>query len=167
MPGKQGFFGSFGGEGRALTKLANFRLLGDREAVDALTPTLDHIVIDRGEQVAEDARAIRLLRQRVPGAAFVNILPPFGSRALSSQTANGRRPKVVCEDRSHLSRIDGWGVVPGSSSIASLLPWLKRAKGSAAQASGSEHFGGDGELMGGVLPPARRANSHTEANGPR
>ena len=38
----------------------------------ALTPTLDHIVIDRGEQVAEDARAIRALRERVPVVAFVN-----------------------------------------------------------------------------------------------
>jgi hypothetical protein len=27
---------------------AYVRLLGDREAVDALTPTLDHVVIDRG-----------------------------------------------------------------------------------------------------------------------
>jgi uncharacterized protein YecE (DUF72 family) len=51
---------------------AYVRLLGDREAVDALTPTLDHIVIDRGEQVAEDARAIRVLRQRVPVVAIVN-----------------------------------------------------------------------------------------------
>ena len=34
------------------------RLLGDRVAVDALTPTLDHVVIDRGAQGAEDARAI-------------------------------------------------------------------------------------------------------------
>jgi uncharacterized protein YecE (DUF72 family) len=51
---------------------AYLRLLGDREAVDALTPTLDHIVIDRGEQVAEDAQAIQVLRQRVPVVAFVN-----------------------------------------------------------------------------------------------
>jgi hypothetical protein len=51
---------------------AYMRLLGDREAVDALTPTLDRIVIDRGEQVAEDARAIQVLRQRVPVVAFVN-----------------------------------------------------------------------------------------------
>ena len=47
-------------------------LPGDRGAADALTPTLDHIVIDRGAQVAEDARAIRVLRQRVPVVAFVN-----------------------------------------------------------------------------------------------
>jgi uncharacterized protein YecE (DUF72 family) len=51
---------------------AYVRLLGDRAAVDALTPTLDHIVIDRGAQVAEDARAIQVLRQRVPVVAFVN-----------------------------------------------------------------------------------------------
>jgi hypothetical protein len=48
------------------------RLLGNREAVDALTPTLGHIVIDRGAQVAEDPRAIRVLRSRVPVVAFVN-----------------------------------------------------------------------------------------------
>jgi len=40
--------------------------------VDALTPTLDYIVIDRGAQLAEDARAIRVLQQRVPVVAFVN-----------------------------------------------------------------------------------------------
>ena len=51
---------------------AYVHLLGDREAVDALTPTLDHIVIDRTGQVEEDARAIRVLRQRVPVVAFVN-----------------------------------------------------------------------------------------------
>ena len=51
---------------------AYLRLLGDREAVDALTPTLDHIVIDRGAEVELDARAIQVLRQRVPVVAFVN-----------------------------------------------------------------------------------------------
>jgi uncharacterized protein YecE (DUF72 family) len=51
---------------------AYVRLLGDREAVDTLTPTLDHIVIDRSGQVAADAQALRLLRQRVPVVAFVN-----------------------------------------------------------------------------------------------
>ena len=51
---------------------AYLRLLGDREAVDALTPTLDRVVIDRTGQVAEDARAIQVLRQRVPVVAFVN-----------------------------------------------------------------------------------------------
>ena len=48
------------------------RLLGDREAVDALTPTLDHIVLDRSAEVAADAEAIRRLRERVPVLAFVN-----------------------------------------------------------------------------------------------
>jgi uncharacterized protein YecE (DUF72 family) len=51
---------------------AYVRLLGDREAVDALTPKLDHIVIDRSHQVAAEAEAIQLLRQRVPVVAFVN-----------------------------------------------------------------------------------------------
>jgi uncharacterized protein YecE (DUF72 family) len=51
---------------------AYIRLLGDRQAVDALTPTLDHIVIDRGAEVETDARAIQVLRQRVPVVAFVN-----------------------------------------------------------------------------------------------
>ncbi len=48
------------------------RLLGDREAVDALTPTLDHTVLDRSQQVADDAKDINTLRQRVPVVAFVN-----------------------------------------------------------------------------------------------
>jgi hypothetical protein len=51
---------------------AYIRLLGDREAVDALTPTLDHVVIDRRGQVEQDAQAVQLLRQRVPVVAFVN-----------------------------------------------------------------------------------------------
>jgi hypothetical protein len=51
---------------------AYLRLPGDREAVDALAPTLDHIVIDRGPKVEADARATRVLRQRVPVVAFVN-----------------------------------------------------------------------------------------------
>src|SRR5262249_18464978 len=51
---------------------AYVRLLGDRAAVDALTPTLDHIVIDRGAEVEMHARAIQVLRQRVPVVAFVN-----------------------------------------------------------------------------------------------
>ena len=51
---------------------AYVRLLGDRAAVDALTPKLDHIVIDQASQVQEDAEAIRLLGERVPVLAFVN-----------------------------------------------------------------------------------------------
>ncbi len=50
---------------------AYVRLLGDREAVDALTPKLDHIVIDRGDQVAADAGRSRGCK-RVPVLAFVN-----------------------------------------------------------------------------------------------
>ena len=51
---------------------AYVRLLGDREAVDSLTDTLDHIVIDREQQVASDAEAVKLLAKRVPVVAFVN-----------------------------------------------------------------------------------------------
>jgi uncharacterized protein YecE (DUF72 family) len=51
---------------------AYVRLLGDREAVDNLTKTLNHIVIDRGPEVEADAQAIRVLGQRVPVVAFVN-----------------------------------------------------------------------------------------------
>jgi len=70
---------------------AYLRLLGDREAVDALSPTLDHIVIDRGAQVAENAQAIRVLRQRVPVVAFVNnhyaVYAPEMARQLAALTA--------------------------------------------------------------------------------
>jgi hypothetical protein len=48
------------------------RLLGDRAEVDRLTKTLDHIVVDRQDQIAADAQAIRLLSERVPVLAFVN-----------------------------------------------------------------------------------------------
>jgi uncharacterized protein YecE (DUF72 family) len=51
---------------------AYVRLLGDRQVVDALTPTLDRIVIDRTAQVRDDAAAMRQLRERVPVLAFVN-----------------------------------------------------------------------------------------------
>jgi hypothetical protein len=51
---------------------AYLRLLGDREAVDALTKTLDRIVIDHGPEVEADAQAIRILQQQVPVVAFVN-----------------------------------------------------------------------------------------------
>jgi uncharacterized protein YecE (DUF72 family) len=51
---------------------AYVRLLGDRNAVDALTPTLDHIVIDRTEQLRADAEAIGQLSGRVPVLVFVN-----------------------------------------------------------------------------------------------
>jgi uncharacterized protein YecE (DUF72 family) len=48
------------------------RLLGDRAEVDKRTKTLDHIVIDRTDQVRDDAQAVRLLSQRVPLLVFVN-----------------------------------------------------------------------------------------------
>ena len=48
------------------------RLLGDRTEVDALTKTLDHIVIDRTDQIEADARAIKRLSGRVPVVTFVN-----------------------------------------------------------------------------------------------
>ena len=48
------------------------RLLGDRKAVDELTSKLDHIVIDRQDQIQADAEAIKLLAKRVPVLAFVN-----------------------------------------------------------------------------------------------
>jgi uncharacterized protein YecE (DUF72 family) len=51
---------------------AYVRLLGDRNAVDALTPTLDHIVLDRTDQLRADAEAIRQLSGRVPVLVFVN-----------------------------------------------------------------------------------------------
>ncbi len=51
---------------------AYVRLLGDRAEVDALTKTLDHIVIDRSEQLLADAQTIRLLSERVPVLVFVN-----------------------------------------------------------------------------------------------
>jgi uncharacterized protein YecE (DUF72 family) len=51
---------------------AYIRLLGDRAEVDRLTKTLDHIVVDRQDQLHADAEAIRLLAKRVPVLAFVN-----------------------------------------------------------------------------------------------
>jgi uncharacterized protein YecE (DUF72 family) len=51
---------------------AYIRLLGDREEVDKLTPTLDHIVIDRSDQILANARAIASLKGRVPVVTFVN-----------------------------------------------------------------------------------------------
>jgi uncharacterized protein YecE (DUF72 family) len=51
---------------------AYVRLLGDRAAVDALSPQLDHTVIDRTDQIRTDAEAVRLLSERVPDLVFVN-----------------------------------------------------------------------------------------------
>ena len=73
---------------------AYLRLLGDREAVDALTKTLDHIVIDRGPEVEADAQAIRILRQPVPVVAFVNnhyagYAPETAHQLMALTDANG------------------------------------------------------------------------------
>jgi uncharacterized protein YecE (DUF72 family) len=51
---------------------AYVRLLGDRAEVDALTKTLDRTVLDRSEQLRDDAEAIERLRERVPVLVFVN-----------------------------------------------------------------------------------------------
>jgi uncharacterized protein YecE (DUF72 family) len=51
---------------------AYVRLLGDRAEVDARTKTLDHIVLDRSEQIETDAKAIGQLSARVPVLTFVN-----------------------------------------------------------------------------------------------
>ena len=48
------------------------RLLGDRKEVDKLTKKLDHVVIDRQDQIQADAEAIKLMAKRVPVLAFVN-----------------------------------------------------------------------------------------------
>ena len=40
--------------------------------MDALTSTLDRIIIDRTAQLREDAEAGRMLRERVPVLVFVN-----------------------------------------------------------------------------------------------
>jgi uncharacterized protein YecE (DUF72 family) len=48
------------------------RLLGDRKAVDDLTPTLNRTVIDRSEQIRSDARAAKLMAIKVPVVVFVN-----------------------------------------------------------------------------------------------
>ena len=47
-------------------------MLGDREAVDSQTKTLDHIVIDRSKQLADDAKVIKLLSKQVPVIVAVN-----------------------------------------------------------------------------------------------
>jgi hypothetical protein len=48
------------------------RLPGERKAFDHLTPTLDHIVIDRSEQFRDDAKAIKKLGESVPVIVAVN-----------------------------------------------------------------------------------------------
>jgi hypothetical protein len=48
------------------------RLFGHREEVDALTNTLDRVVIDRADQIEADALAIGLLSTRPSVLAFIN-----------------------------------------------------------------------------------------------
>ena len=52
--------------------LGYVRLLGDRTEVDKLTEKLDHVVIDRAEQIRQDATVIKLLQKAVPVLVFVN-----------------------------------------------------------------------------------------------
>jgi uncharacterized protein YecE (DUF72 family) len=51
---------------------AYLRLLGDRAAVDNLTPTLNKTVIDRSSQIESAARTAKLFSIRVPVVVFVN-----------------------------------------------------------------------------------------------
>lgn len=51
---------------------AYVRLLGDRKAVDDLTSKLDHIVIDRSQEIERTASAIVRLAGTVPVMVFVN-----------------------------------------------------------------------------------------------
>jgi hypothetical protein len=48
------------------------RLLEDRKAVDDLTTSRDHIVIDRSKQIRDDAKAIKKLSENVPVIVAVN-----------------------------------------------------------------------------------------------
>jgi uncharacterized protein YecE (DUF72 family) len=48
------------------------RLLGDREAIEKVTTTWDKVVIDRSADLADSARVIRSMAERVPVAIFVS-----------------------------------------------------------------------------------------------
>ncbi len=52
--------------------LGYLRLLGDRVEVDKLTTTLNRVVIDRADQIRQDAQVIKLLQKSVPVLVFVN-----------------------------------------------------------------------------------------------
>lgn len=52
--------------------LGYVRLLGDRNEIDKLTTTLDRVVIDRSEQIRQDAQVLKLLQKSVPVLVFVN-----------------------------------------------------------------------------------------------
>src|SRR5262245_36505471 len=78
-------------------EMVRSRVCGILAGYQVQASTLGHIVIDRGGQVAEDARAIRVLRQRVPVVAFVNnhfaSYAPETARQLAELTdaATGQR----------------------------------------------------------------------------
>jgi len=57
---------------RLVVAFGYVRLLGDRKEVDSLTKKLDHVVVDRQDQIEADAEAIKLMAKRVPVLAFVN-----------------------------------------------------------------------------------------------
>jgi hypothetical protein len=65
------------------------RLLGDRNAVGALTRTLDPVVIDRAEQIKADAEAIPQQSGRVPVLGSVNN--HFAGHASPRSNSCGRR----------------------------------------------------------------------------
>jgi uncharacterized protein YecE (DUF72 family) len=48
------------------------RLIGDREAIEKIATTWDRVVVDRSAELAETARVIEGLAQRVPVAVFAN-----------------------------------------------------------------------------------------------
>jgi uncharacterized protein YecE (DUF72 family) len=48
------------------------RLIGDRHAIEKMTTTWDKIVLDRSAELAETARVIESLAERVPVVVFVN-----------------------------------------------------------------------------------------------
>jgi uncharacterized protein YecE (DUF72 family) len=52
--------------------LAYFRLIGNREAIEKLTPTFNRIVVDKSAELTECARVIEELAGRVPVVVFAN-----------------------------------------------------------------------------------------------
>lgn len=49
-----------------------FRLIGNREAIEKLTPTFNKIVVDKSEELAECAMTIEQLAERAPVVVFTN-----------------------------------------------------------------------------------------------
>jgi uncharacterized protein YecE (DUF72 family) len=52
--------------------LSYFRLIGNREAIEKLTPTFNRIVVDKSAEMAECSEVIKEMAQRVPVVVFVN-----------------------------------------------------------------------------------------------